>query len=248
MISNFTNDPLVADDGFEPSSSPYESDIINQIYQSAITTNNYNRIPQNCQILFYFSAFLILHISVTVRIDNPKNYMKICVKCQREFLPTKVIDGKRRNLSGRKFCLECSPFGSHNTKDITKYQNYVFEKDGYKYKKCPQCQSVLELNNENYYMRKNGSFHYYCKKCLDKKSLNQKRMLKKKAVDYKGGKCSKCSYNRCLGALEFHHIDPTKKDFTITSFRTYNWNKIRKELDKCICVCANCHREIEYPL
>lgn len=41
---------------------------------------------------------------------------KICRKCNKEFPYHKKINGKVRNLNSRKFCLDCSPFGSRNTK------------------------------------------------------------------------------------------------------------------------------------
>lgn len=67
---------------------------------------------------------------------------------------------------------------------------------------------------------------------------------KEKAVEYKGGKCSICDYNKCITALEFHHLDPSEKDFTVSNNINKAWSKIKEELDKCILVCANCHREI----
>ena len=84
------------------------------------------------------------------------------------------------------------------------------------------------------------------KKKKNKNSVSQRRKkIKKMSVDYKGGKCIICGYNRCLGALEFHHLNPNEKDFGISaSGTTKSWEKIKSELDKCICVCSNCHREI----
>ena len=77
----------------------------------------------------------------------------------------------------------------------------------------------------------------------------RRKKLKEMAIEYKGGKCSKCGYNKCVNALEFHHIDPSKKDFGIgNNGHTRSWNKTKIELDKCIIVCANCHREIHYEL
>jgi len=68
--------------------------------------------------------------------------------------------------------------------------------------------------------------------------------LKRKAVEYKGGKCYICNYNKYVGALDFHHSNPDEKDFAISDLRTYSWEKVRNELDKCICLCSNCHREV----
>ena len=63
-------------------------------------------------------------------------------------------------------------------------------------------------------------------------------------IQYKGGKCEECGYHHCLEALEFHHKDPTKKDFSISSKGyTHSWKKVQEELDKCVMLCANCHRE-----
>ena len=64
------------------------------------------------------------------------------------------------------------------------------------------------------------------------------------AIEYKGGKCVVCGYNRSVTAMEFHHLDPTQKDFGISSNSNRAWEKIRIELDKCVLVCSNCHREI----
>ncbi len=64
------------------------------------------------------------------------------------------------------------------------------------------------------------------------------------AVEYKGGKCERCGYDRCMEALEFHHLDPIHKDFNISSKGyTRSWKKVQSELDKCVMLCANCHRE-----
>jgi hypothetical protein len=65
------------------------------------------------------------------------------------------------------------------------------------------------------------------------------------SVAYKGNKCQCCGYDRCLDALDFHHFDFTQKDFGISAKGyTRSWDKIKEELDKCVLVCANCHREI----
>ena len=70
---------------------------------------------------------------------------------------------------------------------------------------------------------------------------------KEELVKYKGGKCEICEYDKCIGALDFHHLDPSKKDFAISNSNIYkNLDKLKEEVDKCILVCANCHREIHY--
>lgn len=84
-----------------------------------------------------------------------------------------------------------------------------------------------------------------CKKCRVVNVQKRRHKVKQMAVDYKGGCCEKCGYNKYVGALEFHHLDPTKKDFAIsTNGHCRAWETIKLELDKCIMLCANCHREV----
>ncbi len=65
------------------------------------------------------------------------------------------------------------------------------------------------------------------------------------AVEFKGGKCQMCGYNRCIEALEFHHTDASQKDFGLSDKGyTRSWIKIQAEIEKCVLVCANCHREL----
>ena len=73
-----------------------------------------------------------------------------------------------------------------------------------------------------------------------------RRNTKKKIIHALGGKCALCGYSKCDGALEFHHIDPSIKDFhwgTING-NIRGWKTIAAEMEKCICVCSNCHREV----
>ena len=83
------------------------------------------------------------------------------------------------------------------------------------------------------------------KKGLKKKKSKDRRKIKKKAVDYKGGVCSICGYDKCLAALTFHHLNPNEKDFGISDkAHKISWDRIRRELDKCALLCANCHHEV----
>lgn len=74
----------------------------------------------------------------------------------------------------------------------------------------------------------------------------RRRKIKELAVAYKGGKCRLCGYSKYIGALDLHHIDPKTKKFGIgDKGYTRSWTAIQKEIDKCILICANCHREVE---
>jgi len=72
--------------------------------------------------------------------------------------------------------------------------------------------------------------------------------IKQKAIEYKGCKCVMCGYDKHYGALEFHHLDSGDKDVNWTKLRLRSWDKITAELDKCVLLCANCHREEHHKL
>ena len=64
-------------------------------------------------------------------------------------------------------------------------------------------------------LRKDG--RYRCKKCAVDAVRKRRKKLKIKAIEYKGGKCNVCGYNKNVNALEFHHINPKTKSFGIVA-------------------------------
>ena len=104
---------------------------------------------------------------------------------------------------------------------------------------CRRCDKEYEYSQG---LRRKGYRKTLCNTC----SVNEtRRRQKQKAIDYKGGKCQACGYNKCKEALCFHHLDPEEKSFGIGSKgSSIAWEKLKKELDKCVLVCHNCHCEI----
>ena len=75
----------------------------------------------------------------------------------------------------------------------------------------------------------------------------RRKKLKLLGLDYLGNVCEKCGYNKCPAALVFHHRDPREKEFGIGSHGfTRSWERVKKELDKCSLLCANCHAEFHW--
>ena len=73
----------------------------------------------------------------------------------------------------------------------------------------------------------------------------RRKKLREMARDYKGGSCMVCGYNKCQRALSFHHLNPKEKDFDLSSRGlTRSWERIKKEIDKCVLLCSNCHMEV----
>jgi hypothetical protein len=89
-----------------------------------------------------------------------------------------------------------------------------------------------------------GSPKLRCSKCVSFRSLQQRKEKKDTLLKIHGEKCSICSYDKCKAALEFHHIDPSIKEFRISRLN-YSLEKLHNEASKCIVLCANCHAELE---
>lgn len=155
--------------------------------------------------------------------------MPICNNCAERFPSRLVIEGKRRNLAVRKYCLKCSPFGAHNTRRL--------DQAGRGDKVACDCGREYVIDKSR------GHRTNKCNSCVTRSRNIQ---LKLRAIEYKGGRCERCGYNTCAAALDFHHTEQDSKEFSISGSYNRGWEAIRKELDKCQMVCANCHREIHY--
>ena len=102
------------------------------------------------------------------------------------------------------------------------------------------CKTCNVEGEKNFYK----SMKWYCKSCWNKKTAlrtkNNAILLKME----QGGRCVKCGYDKCMDALQFHHLDPKQKEFSLGQKRQSTLSVLRKEIEKCILVCANCHAEI----
>lgn len=110
-------------------------------------------------------------------------------------------------------------------------------------KTCITCKTE-KPKKEFHYDGYNKRYRSYCKLCDHARVKKYQHDNKEKAIEYKGGKCVICGYDKYVGALDFHHLDPSKKDFNLSQFSVYNLEKIKPELDECVILCSNCHREV----
>jgi len=152
--------------------------------------------------------------------------MPKCNNCGNHFPNRVVIDGKLRTINKRKYCLTCSPFGKHNTRKIGS------AKEG-------DSVTCIVCKQPYVYKRSKGHTKKICNSCM----ANRKRFeRKKKMIGHKGGCCMVCGYSKCDQALVFHHIG--EKEFTVSGAHGRAWKYVKKELSKCVLLCANCHAEV----
>lgn len=108
-------------------------------------------------------------------------------------------------------------------------------------KKDYDCKHCGTKNPDDFF--KANSMKSCCLKCHTMYTHQRQRELKVKAVEYLGNKCSRCGYTGVPAVFDFHHRDPSQKDFNWGNKRTSNWDNLKVELDKCDLLCSNCHRE-----
>ncbi len=112
---------------------------------------------------------------------------------------------------------------------------------------CVNIKTCEETDPKKFRVLPSGNTASTCKKCYNNKSIFIATQNKIKAVYYKGGKCEQCGFtHECLDTFDFHHIDQiTKLSKSRESMNFgWSWSRIQLEIDKCILVCANCHKII----
>jgi len=126
---------------------------------------------------------------------------------------------------------------------------------------CSICKKIFPLTLDYFSKHSTRGLDTYCKPCRRKKnkenyyknkekwnetSRKNKTKQRNRINEFKDPlSCLKCGESR-NHLLDFHHIDPQKKKFQISQGERYGWEKIKKEIEKCVVLCSNCHRDFHY--
>jgi len=184
-----------------------------------------------------------------------------CKKCGERIPYSKTIDGKRRDLKNRKFCIGCSPYKE-------KKERKVFcRKCGAKVPSTIRIgDSIKNIGNRRFCTDCSPYGMHNTRKDIDRKSRNGRYSewhedekaasraegkaardnRKQTLVELSGGSCIKCGYSKCLRALSFHHRNPEEKSFELSKANLRKpWELILEEHKKCDLLCVRCHCEIE---
>lgn len=106
---------------------------------------------------------------------------------------------------------------------------------------------ICELHGEQLFAKHlngNSKSGFRCMKCSAEATKRVVESKRNRVYEEFGGCCSFCGYNKCREALEFHHLDPSKKEINPSKVFSRSYERIIQELNKCILLCANCHREL----
>ena len=169
------------------------------------------------------------------------NYPRLCKGCNKPMPSYIIVNDKKKKIDHKRlYCLECSPYGKGAMCGPKSkfYEKGMWQKSkegrriSYKVDRiCKVCGRIFcQASRIN--------------TCTTCRNTEKRKIRKKMSIDYKGGKCEKCGYDKCHAALDFHHKNPEEKDTNISLLFGCNIQKMYDELDKCILLCSNCHREL----
>ena len=112
------------------------------------------------------------------------------------------------------------------------------------FSKCGKEKPITEYHKNGFNSQGKQKYRGYCKECANKREM-ERYWEKREFVDAQRTKCAKCGDTRSY-VLDFHHKDPNTKEFTIGRLKRGAESTLQKEIDKCVCLCANCHREFHH--
>ena len=113
---------------------------------------------------------------------------------------------------------------------------------------CTKCGIEKSIEDFHWRSKSAGTRRSECKECHNKQVKSRYKDNKEQINLLKKGKsCEKCGYNKCIIALDYHHINPNSKLDTVARLSTHsNIETAIAETNKCVLLCANCHREFHY--
>lgn len=127
-------------------------------------------------------------------------------------------------------------------------------------KLCPKCELTLDVALFAKNKAKPDGLGSWCKQCSNvlirkwqsdagnkarHKAALYKRRVNNKArlMEHFNNQCCDCGQSYPPYVYDFHHLDPSKKDYSFGAISTNSWAVIEKEiLGKCVMLCSNCHR------
>ena len=101
--------------------------------------------------------------------------------------------------------------------------------------------------NVEYYRKYGSAYYQENKEKVNERKKKDRQNKKLRAIEFLGGKCYDCQLkSEYADVYDFHHLDPTQKEIGVNRILGNAWDKIKEELEKCVLLCANCHRIRHY--
>jgi hypothetical protein len=193
---------------------------------------------------------------INLKVKNPKRLPTPITK--EDLLKLISLNSSTNEMAKALNCSKCNVrywlkrFGLKSKKNKGNLRNFEGNVDPIKanntHKKCSKCKNLFEFNKDNFYVTPSGRIYSWCAGCVEEGAVARRRARKLECLNYLGGKCIVCNYDKYQGALEFHHIDSSIKDFAIADYyyNQFGAERLQQEIAKCIILCANCHRILHF--
>jgi len=112
--------------------------------------------------------------------------------------------------------------------------------------RCSKCRQWKNVSNFQIRHERKRGYKSECNTCMKKRFDILHKYRDSLLKQLKSNGCAICGYGKCMRALEFHHINSEEKLFGLNQmqFRTRNVLSLLDEVQKCILLCSNCHKEI----
>lgn len=110
-------------------------------------------------------------------------------------------------------------------------------------KRCSACKEEKDFSQFHKHPQTSSGLGSQCKACDAAGRRAKARQKKEKLVQAMGGCCQKCGYDKCLQAFDFHHTSDYK-EIEVSQLMKRSFKVAMQEAEKCILLCANCHREL----
>ena len=147
--------------------------------------------------------------------------------------------------------MNAGEYSSVNNVIVTDKEKRRAQPDGTKI--CKGCGRKLPLTM---YYKQGHTYLPYCKECASirrhkkyvehrQEQNEQSKKLHEQKITSRKDVCAICGESRPW-VLDFHHVDPSQKDFEISASTSRTEGEIDAEVAKCVCVCSNCHRDFHH--
>lgn len=128
---------------------------------------------------------------------------------------------------------------------VARSKRKFIERNGQTYQECNRCKTLKPFTHAFFreVQSKTYTLDGRCRQCYNEIQGDKRSDFKRQYLQsYYDGGCECCGFNKCIEVLEFHHRDPSEKEFSPANIMHIKSGKREQELEKCDVLCSNCHR------
>lgn len=107
---------------------------------------------------------------------------------------------------------------------------------------CSKCGVEKDATLFHVDKSKSDNRNPWCKRCNAIRKREQARSRRRAILALAGDACCRCGYSEFPAALDFHHVSDDKEHTVSRLAHQGKWGDVVAEAEKCILLCANCHR------